>query len=198
MKSRICILSVAMVLIIGLFNVSLAETGRLVDIPVPPESSGYTDFTEQEAKEKAEQLEKDKNNVTSAEDYVGKSSNNYLKMMEVEGYELIPKFNRQNDSYKIFVKDDSINNFNVIAETDNDKAKVEGIGNINVSNSERKINLKVTAENGNIKVYTINIENEANKPKNQKGNMLISLIIIIAVAVAIVVVGIIFIKKKKK
>lgn len=196
MKSRICILSVAMVLIIGLFNVSLAETGRLVDIPVPPESSGYTDFTEQEAKEKAEQLEKDKNNVTSAEDYVGKSSNNYLKMMEVEGYELIPKFNRQNDSYKIFVKDDSINNFNVIAETDNDKAKVEGIGNINVSNSERKINLKVTAENGNIKVYTINIENEANKPKNQKGNMLISLIIIIAVA--IVVVGIIFIKKKKK
>ena len=196
MKSRICILSVAMVLIIGLFNVSLAETGRLVDIPVPPESSGYTDFTEQEAKEKAEQLEKDKNNVTSAEDYVGKSSNNYLKMMEVEGYELIPKFNRQNDSYTIFVKDDSINNFNVIAETDNDKAKVEGIGNINVSNSERKINLKVTAENGNIKVYTINIENEANKPKNQKGNMLISLIIIIAVA--IVVVGIIFIKKKKK
>lgn len=196
MKSRICILSVAMVLIIGLFNVSLAETGRLVDIPVPPESSGYTDFTEQEAKEKAEQLEKDKNNVTSAEDYVGKSSNNYLKMMEVEGYELIPKFNRQNDSYKIFVKDDSINNFNVIAETDNDKAKVEGIGNINVSNSERKINLKVTAENGNIKVYTINIENEANKPKNQKGNMLISLIIIIAVAT--VVVGIIFIKKKKK
>lgn len=195
MKSRICILSVAMVLIIGLFNVSLAETGRLVDIPVPPESSGYTDFTEQEAKEKAEQLEKDKNNVTSAEDYVGKSSNNYLKMMEVEGYELIPKFNRQNDSYKIFVKDDSINNFNVIAETDNDKAKVEGIGNINVSNSERKINLKVTAENGNIKVYTINIENEANKPKNQKGNMLISLIIIIAVAT---VVGIIFIKKKKK
>jgi len=195
MKSRICILSVAMVLIIGLFNVSLAETGRLVDIPVPPESSGYTDFTEQEAKEKAEQLEKDKNNVTSAEDYVGKSSNNYLKMMEVEGYELIPKFNRQNDSYKIFVKDDSINNFNVIAETDNDKAKVEGIGNINVSNSERKINLKVTAENGNIKVYTINIENEANKPKNQKGNMLISLIIIIAVAI---VVGIIFIKKKKK
>lgn len=197
MKSRICILSVAMVLIIGLFNVSLAETGRLVDIPVPPESSGYTDFTEQEAKEKAEQLEKDKNNVTSAEDYVGKSSNNYLKMMEVEGYELIPKFNRQNDSYKIFVKDDSINNFNVIAETDNDKAKVEGIGNINVSNSERKINLKVTAENGNIKVYTINIENEANKPKNQKGNMLISLIIIIAVA-TVVVVGIIFIKKKKK
>lgn len=196
MKSRICILSVAMVLIIGLFNVSLAETGRLVDIPVPPESSGYTDFTEQEAKEKAEQLEKDKNNVTSAEDYVGKSSNNYLKMMEIEGYELIPKFNRQNDSYKIFVKDDSINNFNVIAETDNDKAKVEGIGNINVSNSERKINLKVTAENGNIKVYTINIENEANKPKNQKGNMLISLIIIIAVAT--VVVGIIFIKKKKK
>ncbi len=196
MKSRICILSVAMVLIIGLSNVSLAETGRLVDIPVPPESSGYTDFTEQEAKEKAEQLEKDKNNVTSAEDYVGKSSNNYLKMMEVEGYELIPKFNRQNDSYKIFVKDDSINNFNVIAETDNDKAKVEGIGNINVSNSERKINLKVTAENGNIKVYTINIENEANKPKNQKGNMLISLIIIIAVAT--VVVGIIFIKKKKK
>ena len=82
MKSRICILSVAMVLIIGLFNVSLAETGRLVDIPVPPESSGYTDFTEQEAKEKAEEFEKNKNNLTTAQDYVGKSSNNYLKMLK--------------------------------------------------------------------------------------------------------------------
>lgn len=195
MKSRICILSVAMVLIIGLFNVSLAETGRLVDIPVPPESSGYTDFTEQEAKEKAEQLEKDKNNVTSAEDYVGKSSNNYLKMMEVEGYELIPKFNRQNDSYTIYVKDDSINNFNVIAETDNEKARVEGIGNINISSNDRKINVKVTAENGNINMYTINVENESNKPKDPKGNILISFIIIIVVA--IIVILIIFVRKKK-
>jgi putative mannosyl-glycoprotein endo-beta-N-acetylglucosaminidase len=186
---------VLLVFIIGSFNIALAETGRLVDIPVPPESSGYTDFTEEEAKEKAEEFEKNKNDLTTAQDYVGKSSNNYLKMLKVEGYELTPEFNRQNDSYTIYVKDDSINNFNVIAETDNEKARVEGIGNINISSNDRKINVKVTAENGNINMYTINVENESNKPKDQKGNILISFIIIIVVAT--IVISIIFVRKKK-
>ena len=195
MKIRICILSVLLVFIIGSFNIALAETGRLVDIPVPPESSGYTDFTEEEAKEKAEEFEKNKNDLTTAQDYVGKSSNNYLKMLKVEGYELTPEFNRQNDSYTIYVKDDSINNFNVIAETDNEKARVEGIENINISSNDRKINVKVTAENGNINMYTINVENESNKPKDPKGNILISFIIIIVVA--IIVILIIFVRKKK-
>ena len=113
-------------------------------------------------------LVKNKIDLTTAQDYVGKSSNNYLKMLKVEGYELTPEFNRQNDSYTIYVKDDSINNFNVIAETDNEKARVEGIGNINISSNDRKINVKVTAENGNINMYTINVENESNKPKDPK------------------------------
>ena len=65
MKIRICILSVLLVLIIGSFNIALAETGRLVDIPVPPEISGYTDFTVEEAKEKAEEFEKNKHNLTT-------------------------------------------------------------------------------------------------------------------------------------
>ena len=118
-----------------------------------------------------------------------------LSGTKVEGYELTPEFNKQNDSYTIYVKDDSINNFNVIAETDNDKAKVEGIGNINISSNDRKINVKVTAENGNINMYTINVENESNKPKDQKGNILISFIIIIVVAT--IVISIIFVRKKK-
>ena len=179
-------------------NISFAETGRLVDIPVPPNSSGYADFTEEEAAERAKEYEESKNNAVTADYFVGKSSDNYLKSLNVEGYELSPEFNRQKDTYTIYVKDDSINTFNVTAEPDNENAKIEGIGTITVSQEERLINIKVTAENGDLKVYTINIENESNKSKAIAGNINMNYIIIIAIIILLVAVIAIIIKKKNK
>ena len=123
MKSKLSIFFIILITLVSIMNISFAETGRLVDIPVPPNSSGYADFTEKEAADRAREYEESKNNAVTADYFVGKSSDNYLKSLNVEGYELSPEFNRQMDTYTIYVKDDSINTFNVTAEPDNENAK---------------------------------------------------------------------------
>ena len=48
MKFKITIF-ITLILMISFVNLSFAETPRLVDIPVPPNSTGYADFTEEDA-----------------------------------------------------------------------------------------------------------------------------------------------------
>lgn len=185
---------IIMMVIASFTTISFAE--RLVDIPVPPNSSGYADFTEEEAAEQEKVYEESKNNIT-ADSLVGKSSDNYLKSLSVEGYELSPKFNRQQDTYTIYVKDDSVNTFNVLAEPDNETAKIEGIGNVTVSADERIINIKVTAENGDLKVYTIKVENEDAKNSGEN-NYRNNIIIVVAVAIIILIILVIVLRKKNR
>lgn len=185
---------IIMMVIASFTTISFAE--RLVDIPVPPNSSGYADFTEEEAAEQEKVYEESKNNIT-ADSLVGKSSDNYLKSLSVEGYELSPEFNRQQDTYTIYVKDDSVNTFNVLAEPDNETAKIEGIGNVPVSADERIINIKVTAENGDLKVYTIKVENEDAKNSGEN-NYRNNIIIVVAVAIIILIILVIVLRKKNR
>mgnify|MGYP001851869713 CR=1 FL=1 len=190
---KIKIFAIIMVIILSFTTISFSE--RLVDIPVPPNSSGYADFTEEEAAEQAKRYEESKKNTT-ADSLIGKSSDNYLKSLSVEGYDLTPEFNRQQDTYTIYVKDSSINSFNVFAEPDNETAKIEGIGNVTVSAEQRIINIKVTAENGDLKVYTINVENEENKKTEGKANT--KFIIIASIVIIIVIMVAILLNKRKK
>lgn len=193
MKSKIKVAIITVMVLLSIFSSSVfAETGKFTDIPVPPNSSGYADYTEEEAAEKEKEYEENKENTLTAEDYVGKSSDYYLKSLEVEGYKLEPKFNRQNDEYTIYVKDDNIDTFNVKAEADNEKATIDGTGSVTVSPDERLINVTVTAENGNIKVYTIKVDNEANREKNY--NWIIGIVI----AVIIILILFVLIKKSNK
>lgn len=192
MRLKITIFITSLICMMSFASLSFAETPRLVDIPVPPNSAGYADFTEEEAAEKEKEYEESKNNTVTADYYVGKSSDNYLKSLSVDGYDLYPKFNMQKETYIIYVKDDTVNTFNVLAEADNENAKIEGIGNVSVSQEERIINIKVTAENGDLKVYTINIENEANKPKK------INIFMIVLVIVILIGVILFIIRKNKK
>lgn len=191
MRFKLSIFVIIVICIISFIGLSFAETPRLVDIPVPPNSTGYADFTEEEAAERAREYEESKNNIVTSDSLLGKSSDNYLKSLSIEGYELYPKFNRQEDTYTIYVKDKTVDTFNISAEADNENAKVEGIGNVIVSQEQRLINIKVTAENGDLKVYTINIEDEANKPKK------INVYIIIVIVVILIGVIIFFIRKRK-
>lgn len=185
--------AIIIMIILSFTTISFAE--RLVDIPVPPNSSGYADFTEEEAAEQEKMYEETKNDITA--DYlVGKSSDNYLKSLSVEGYELSPEFNRQQDTYTIYVKNDSVNTFNVLAEPDNETAKIEGIGNVTLSAEQRIINIKVTAENGDLKVYTIKVENENIKKSEQISYN--NIIIIIAIVIIIFIILVILLRKKNK
>lgn len=191
---RIKAFAIIMILILSFTTISFAE--RLVDIPVPPNSSGYADFTEEEAAEQEKVYEESKNNIT-ADSLVGKSSDNYLKSLSVEGYKLSPEFNRQEDTYTIYVKDDSVNTFNVLAEPDNETAKIEGIGNVTVSPEERIINIKITAENGDLKVYTIKVDNEDTKNSGEN-NYRNNIIIVVVIAIIILITLVIVLRKKNR
>ena len=191
---RIKAFAIIMILILSFTTISFAE--RLVDIPVPPNSSGYADFTEEEAAEQEKVYEESKNNIT-ADSLVGKSSDNYLKSLSVEGYKLSPEFNRQEDTYTIYVKDDSVNTFNVLAEPDNETAKIEGIGNVTVSPEERIINIKVIAENGDLKVYTIKVDNEDTKNSGEN-NYRNNIIIVVVIAIIILITLVIVLRKKNR
>lgn len=82
------------------------------------------------------------------------SSNNYLKSLEVEGYNL--EFNKDTLEYSIEVEN-NVEKVNIKAITEDSKAKVSGTGEIEVTEGSNKIEIKVTAENGNTKVYTVNV-----------------------------------------
>ena len=192
MKLKISLFFITLICIVSIVSLSFAETPRLVDIPVPPNSAGYADFTEEDAAEIEKKYEESKNNTVTAEYYVGKSSDNYLKSLSIEGYELYPKFSRQNDTYTIYVKNDSTNTFNVTAEPDNEIAKIEGIGTVNLTSGQNTINIKVTAENGNLKIYTINVEKENGK---------INVWLVISIIFIVLVVGVLsfyVLKRKNK
>lgn len=84
------------------------------------------------------------------------SSNNNLKSLEVEGYILSPEFSKDNLEYSIEVPNgtESV----VISGTKEDSAAtISGLGEINVNEGINKLEVKVEAENGNTKVYVINV-----------------------------------------
>lgn len=189
MKKKLIIIGIITLLILNI-NIKVLATDRLVDIPVPPNSSGYADFTEEEAAQRQEEYEKTKNNTT-AEDYIEKSSNNYLKSLNIEGYNLEPEFKRENDTYTIYIKNrEDVTNLNITAEADDESAKIDGIGTVHITPEQNSININVTAENGNLKIYKINIqngENEENKDKTQIAGINIEYIVAIVIIIFIVI-----------
>ena len=183
------------IILLGSFTIVYAAE-RLVDIPVPPDNHGMADFTEEEAEQQSKEYEENKNNTT-ADDYIGKSVNNYLKSLNVEGYELEPEFIGENDTYTIYVKDRSnVISLNITAEADDETAKVEGTGQVEITPDQKSVTIQVTAENGNLKIYTINIEDEENKKEESSINT--DVIVGIGLIVIIILFIIIMTVSKKK
>ena len=82
------------------------------------------------------------------------SSDNTLKSLSVDGYELEPKFNKDTTEYKLTV-DQSVEKLKVSATPNHEKASASGVGEVSLSSGENIIEIKVTAENGNEKIYKI-------------------------------------------
>ena len=82
------------------------------------------------------------------------SSNNNLKSLGVEGYDL--NFNKDTLDYTIEVEND-VTKVNIQAETEDSKASLSGTGEKDVHEGSNSFQVVVTAENGNTKTYTINI-----------------------------------------
>lgn len=206
MKKNIKIILMCIILIIfGIYSSVYAETEyeRIVDIPVPPNSSGKADFTSEEGEQQAKQYEEEKKNeeinenqsTNSTEEYTSKSSDNYLKNLIVENYSLDPKFDMLKNEYTIYLPNrENIETLSIIAETNNNKAKVDGAGTVQIQKEQKIININVIAENGNLNVYTIKLEDLKDKPQVSRNDSYV----LIGTIIIVTIIFIIALKTKRK
>lgn len=94
-------------------------------------------------------------NVSEKKTYVA-SSNNSLKSLSIEGYDLNPAFDKGTTEYSVTVKEGT-ENINILATPEDNNSSVRGTGNIAVSSGLNNIEVVVTAENGYEKVYKLNV-----------------------------------------
>lgn len=85
-----------------------------------------------------------------------KSTNNYLSSLTIEGYTLDKEFKKDETEYSIMVGND-VNKIKINAQLDDSSAKVTGIGEVEVKEGINKLEIKVTAENGSTRIYTLNV-----------------------------------------
>ena len=104
------------------------------------------------------------------------SKNNNLSSLSVEGQTLSPEFNKDTLEYTVELEND-IEKINIIAKAEDSKSSISGIGEVTVEEGNNKIEIKVTAQNGNEKVYVINAKVKELDPINVKvGNEELSVV----------------------
>ena len=152
-KKIIDIMLMALVIIFIITNISNAAF--FYDEEYPPNSTGYADYSQEEAMEDAK---KRNEQAVDSSFYVGKSSNNYLKSLSVENATMEPAFNRQYVDYKVTLQNENTKKINIIAEAEDETATIEGAGEVELTDGENHIMVIVKAENGNVQIYNLYIE----------------------------------------
>lgn len=84
------------------------------------------------------------------------SSNNNLKSLGVQGYNINPEFSKDVKEYSVEVPNGT-DRVVITADREDNTASISGIGEVSVSEGVNKIEVKVTAENGNVNIYVINV-----------------------------------------
>lgn len=93
--------------------------------------------------------------VTTTPSTTTKSSNNNLVSLSIDNYELDKTFSKDTLEYNVEIKPEDLT-IKVNAQTADSTAKVTGTGEITLNPGTNKIEVKVTAQNGNVKTYVIN------------------------------------------
>ncbi len=97
---------------------------------------------------------KAKNNINSSEEPVSQKYNNNLKMLEIEGYDI--NFDKFKKMYEIEVPS-TVNELVVAAATEDVNAKYVITGADNLEENHNKVLVEVTAQDGDKKIYVINV-----------------------------------------
>lgn len=95
------------------------------------------------------------------------SSNNNLKDLNIEDYSISPEFSKNVKEYSVEVPNGT-EKVVINATKEDNTASVKGDGEISVNEGVNKIEIKVTAENGNVNVYVINVTVKELDPINVK------------------------------
>src|SRR5574344_971537 len=92
--------------------------------------------------------------MTQAEIEASYSKNNNLSGLSIDGYELSPSFSADTTEYTAEIKAET-ESIHINASKADSTASVTGAGDIAVSDGPNTIKIDVTAQNGNVKTYTI-------------------------------------------
>ena len=76
--------------------------------------------------------------------------------MEVEGYRLLPEFDKQIQEYTLD-SDTKEDNVTIKAIADDKRANITGTGNIKLQTGENNLRVDVSAENGTVRTYFIKV-----------------------------------------
>ena len=99
----------------------------------------------------------------SSNNYVERSSNNNLNSITIDGVTLSPEFNKDNLDYKAVVEG-TVEKINIGAEAEDGKSSVEGLGEKDLVEGSNRFEIKVIAENGDEKVYVVEITRKEKDP----------------------------------
>lgn len=83
-----------------------------------------------------------------------RKANKYLESLSIEGYELLPTFNKSTFEYTVIIPKD-VTTLEIEAKPEVEGAIVRISGNKNLTKKENKITVSVTAINGTVRSYTI-------------------------------------------
>lgn len=86
-----------------------------------------------------------------------KNPNNWLKNLSVDGYSLTPSFNVNKDQEYSIIVDAQTESIVINATTVSSKATIKGTGNIKLATGTNKLQIKVTAENGDVRTYILKV-----------------------------------------
>lgn len=84
------------------------------------------------------------------------SSNNYLSSLEIDGYAISPEFNKDTLEYTLEVPNE-VDKITISATSEDNTASIGGIGEKEVVEGTNKFEIKVEAENGNVKTYILTV-----------------------------------------
>lgn len=124
------------------------------------------------------------------------SSNNYLKELEIEGYDI--DFDKLTNEYKITVKDD-VTSLDIKALAEHNRARVQITGNEGFKEGENVVTITVTAENGDTREYKLAVQKDEKQEvvvDTEKSSNTAEKIVII-VLIVLVVLGLLYLIFKK-
>lgn len=93
---------------------------------------------------------------TQAEIEASYSKNNYLSSLAVDGVELSPGFNKDTLEYTVEMEPGTTM-ANIVGTVEDRTASVEGLGQREVAEGANRFEIKVTAQNGNVRTYVVTI-----------------------------------------
>lgn len=127
-----------------------------------------------------------------------KMANANLQTLEIEGASISPKFKKNIYSYNVTI-DKNTKKLNILAKPENEKSKIEIVGNSNLKEGENIIKIIVTAEDGTTtRTYKINAYTSLNDIQVQEEDKKPAIVVLGILGITILIMGIIVITKNKK